>query len=271
MIFVQTYYPEKLAPYIESFWRIEVPRKLDAPYVEEILPDGHHEIIFHLNSPLVRKRNESENWQRDPEVFFVGQSRKSYAIRLNPGSVIYAVRFHPHTQALFYDFPAALSTDALIPLHDVAAKDAIEGCIAESAAETFANLEKEFTKKAARLKQTGEAFLYVDAAVRRILHRKGNLTIESLEKFTGVSARHLEKSFQKFVGISPKQFCGIVKFNHFVNYRKRHPAKSLTECALETEFYDQPHLIRLSKLITGESPKAYFAKPNFINDSFPAS
>ncbi|HKO79897.1 MAG TPA: hypothetical protein VJU78_05850, partial [Chitinophagaceae bacterium] len=64
------------------------------------------------------------------------------------------------------------------------------------------------------------------------------------------------------------QFCNIIKYSHFVNYKKKHPDKTLTECAYEAEFYDQSHLIYLSNLITGQSPKTYFGKVNYINDFF---
>lgn len=268
MISIQTYTPVVLSPYIKSFWYLKVSEDLPAPYIEEILPDGHHEIVFHLNSSPVRKRNGSEDWQRDPPIFFAGQNRKSYTQRFNPGSVIYGIRFHPHTQVLFYDFPASLSTDNLLSLHDIAADDIIADCIDESPGKTFANLEKELVKKASRLERPSDTFLYVDAAVRNILHHKGNVKMESLEKITGVSARHIEKSFQKFVGLSPKQFSNIIKYNHFVNYKKNYPGKTLTECAYESEFYDQSHLIYLSNLITGQSPKTYFGKLNYINNYF---
>jgi len=92
--------------------------------------------------------------------------------------------------------------------------------------------------------------------------------METLEKITGVTARHLEKSFQKFVGLSPKQFGNIIRYNHFINYKKNHPGKTLTDCAYEAEFYDQSHLIYLANQITGQSPKSYFGKVNYINDVF---
>lgn len=268
MIFIQTYLPKKLSPFIRSFWYLKVPEDLTQPYIEEILPDGHHEIIFHLNSTSDRKRSGSEDWWSEPTAFFTGQNRKSYAQKLNPGAVIYGVRFHPHTQALFYDFPASLSTDNLIPISDIFTNDALGGCICESPEKTFANLDMEFTKKASQIKNYGATFLYVDAAVRQIICQAGNVKIEFLEKMTGVSSRHLEKSFQKFVGISPKQFCSMAKYNHFITYRKDNPNKTLTECAYEAEFHDQSHLIRLSHRLAGQTPKSYFNKPNHINDFF---
>lgn len=265
---IQTYSPKALSPLIRSFWQLKVSDKLDQPYVEEILPDGHHEIIFHLSSPPLRKRDSKRGWQKDPRIFFAGQNRKSYLQQLQPGSVIYAVRFLPHTQALFYDFPASLSTDNLIDFHDVAGTDVLTSCITESATETFAHLEKEFTKKASRIDYQKSVFLYVDASIQHILEQKGNIRISTLEKLTGVSSRYLEKAFQKYVGVTPKQFCNLIRYNHFVTCKKNNPEKTLTQCAYEASFYDQSHLINSSNQITDTSPKAYFSKPSHINDHF---
>lgn len=268
MISIRTHIPETLAPYIKSFWCLKVSRDLGSPYVEEILPDGHHEIIFNLNSSPVRKRTGTDKWLNDPAAYFTGQNRRSYLQQLSPGAIIYAVRFHPHTQHLFYDFPANLATDQLISLSDVSPNETLWNCFSESPGETFNNLEKEFLKRVAGLKSAETPFLYVDAAVNKIIGEKGNVKNELLERVTGVSARHLEKSFQKYVGLSPKQFSSIVKFSHFITYRKSNPEKSLTECAHEAGFHDQSHLIHMSNQIIDKSPKAYFGRLNYINDFF---
>lgn len=268
MISIQTYRPEKLSSLIKSFWYLKVSDDLDQLYVEEILPDGHHEIIFHLDSSPARKRNNKTGWEKDPAIFFAGQNRRSYVQQLRPGSIIYGVRFHPHTQALFYDFPACLSTENLISFQDMVFNDIVTSCISESPGKTFANLEKEFIKKASRLKPHERSFQYVDAVIQRMVDLKGAVKISALEKITGVSTRYLEKSFQKYVGVTPKQFCNVIRYNNFVTHKQNNPNKTLTECAFDTGFYDQSQLIYLSQLITGSSPKAYFAKRNHINDYF---
>lgn len=268
MISIQTYRPEKLSSLIKSFWYLKVSDDLGQLYVEEILPDGHHEIIFHLDSSPARKRSDDIGWQKDPAIFFAGQNKRSYVQQLRPGSIIYGVRFHPHTQALFYDFPAFLSTENLISFQDMVSNDVITGCISESPDKTFANLEKEFMKKASGLKPFEQSFQYVDAVIQRMIDLRGNVRISSLEKVTGVTTRYLEKSFQKYVGVTPKQFCHVIRYNSFITYKQNNPNKTLTESAYDMGFYDQSQLIYLSQLITGSSPKAYFDKRNQINDHF---
>lgn len=268
MISIYTYSPHKLSSLIKSFWYLKVSEDIDQAYIEEILPDGHHEIIFHLDSSPIRKRHGETKWRKDPTIFFAGQNRKSYVQQLRQGSIIYGVRFFPHTQALFYDFPASLTTDNLISFYEIAGNDVLTSCISESPEQTFANLEKEFMKKASRLGSFDYSFQYVDAVIQRMIGLGGNVKIGSLESVTGVSSRHLEKSFQKYVGVTPKQFCNVIRYNNFVTYKQNHTKKTLTECAYDMGFYDQSQLIYLSQLITGSSPKEYFTKINHINNHF---
>lgn len=268
MVSIHTHISKVLYPYIKSFWCLRISESLDKPYIEDIIPDGYPEIVFHLNSSSTRKRGDSEVWENDPSIYFTGQNTKSYTQKLHPGSVIYAVRFYPHTQRMFYNFPASRLTDNTVPFRDVFSGDILPSCVTESPEQTFAKLEKEFIKKAARLKPQETAFQYVDAAINRIMALKGNVQVSSLEKVTGISTRYLQKSFQKYIGVTPKQFCSLVKYNHFITYKQNHPDKTLAECAYETEFYDQSHLIYLSQCITGSSPKAHFNKPNHINNHF---
>lgn len=268
MISIQTHIPKALSPLVKSFWRIKVLDLIETAYEEEIIPDGHPEIIFHLSSEPAKRKTGNGEWQDEPVAFFAGQDLRSYKIRLKPGAVIYGVRFQPHTQALLFNFPASMTTDNPLSLDDGAKANSPWNCISEQTERTFSNLERFFLKKVSLLSAAPNAFDYVDASIREILRRKGDIKIDCLVKKTGISVKHLDNSFQQFVGVNPKTFCNIIKLNHFINYRKNNLAKSLTECAHETNFYDQSHLIHRFNAITGKSPKEYFGKAHHINDFF---
>lgn len=267
MVSVQTYIPAALAPFIKSFWCLRVDAGIQQPYVEDIIPDGHHEIIFHMEPHIAQRNPELHNCGYEPDAFFAGQNLYSYMLQLQAGAMLYGIRFYPHTLALLFNFPADLLTGQLLPLNDVPAADALRHCITENPARTFARFEKLLTKQVAAL-NTGKGFDYVNAAVGLILQEKGNVKVDRLIQATGVSVKHLDTSFKKFVGITPKTLCHIIKLNYFIHYREQHPGKSLTDCTYEASFYDQSHLIKLFKTFTGKLPKAYFNEVNIISNHF---
>jgi AraC-like DNA-binding protein len=267
MISLQTYVPEKLYPFVKSFWRLEVVNSGERCYEEDIIPDGHHEIIFHLHANTAKRKMEHESWGSEPAAFFAGQTLQSYSLQLQPGSVLYGIRFYPHTMALLFNVPASIFTDQLLTLSDIPGATVLQHCVTDNAAKTFSCFEKVLSGRIAGL-QPSNGFLYVNAAVASVLQHNGDVRIDALMRQTGVSVRHLDTSFKQFVGITPKVFCNIIRLNHFIRYRAGHSFKSLTECAYEAAFYDQSHLIKLFRTFTGKSPKAYFKDTNYINEHF---
>jgi AraC-like DNA-binding protein len=269
MIGVQTYVPERLQPFVKSLWRLDVSGRPDEPYEEDIVPDGHHELIFHLQENAASRKTDTYHWSTEPTAFFAGQTLQSYSLQLAPGAILYGIRFYPHTLAPFFDLPAAMLTDQLLSIDDIPTAAILRSCITDNAQTTFSRLERMLYSRIAALQPSG-SFEYVDAAVAAILRHNGHIKIDALIHRTGISVKHLDNSFKKFVGITPKTLCNIVRLNHFIRYKERHLSKSLTECAYEAEFYDQSHLIKLFRTFTGKSPKAYFNSARYINGHFTA-
>lgn len=89
-------------------------------------------------------------------------------------------------------------------------------------------------------------------AVKRIYCANGNIRINELQEQLFISARAFEKRFKKLVGISPKKFATIVRFNQVLG--DLNTGKSLTEICYENNFFDQAHFIHSFKQFTGESP-----------------
>lgn len=102
MISIQTYIPKTLFPLIKSFWCLKVLDLIETAYEEEIIPDGHHEIIFHLSSEPAKRKTGNDEWRDEPVAFFAGQDLGSFKVQLKPSAIIYGIRFQPHTQALFF-------------------------------------------------------------------------------------------------------------------------------------------------------------------------
>ncbi|MFL5748832.1 MAG: helix-turn-helix domain-containing protein, partial [Niastella sp.] len=189
---------------------------------------------------------------------------------LENNSLLYGIRFHPHTLHVLFGFPADLATNNLLPLYDIPSARILQDCITEEFEATCGNLEKALLQLCKGVQLGTNKFQYIDYAVQEIIKHKGDVSINELLKGTGISQRHFDTLFKQSVGINPKPFCNIVKLNHFINYKKSHPHKKLIECCYESNFFDQSHLIKLFKSVTNKSPKEYFRNYNHINDYFAA-
>lgn len=266
---IQTNIPQSLSRFIKSFWYLEVSDFSHSAYEEEIIPDGHHEIIFHLDNLQAKRKNENGDWLNEPNAFLASQNLKSYKLQLQPGARIYGIRFYPHTLSIFLSFPVADLTDKIIPLRDVAGTSSFWNCIAASPQKTFSDFEKLLSEKISPGDfPGGERASYVNFAVAEILRRGGSVTIEHLKKTVGVSGKYLDELFKRQVGITPKTLCQIIKLNNFIAYKNDNPEKTFTECAYEIDYYDQSHLIKAFHKFINRSPKNYFSVASQINEVF---
>ncbi|MEJ4089216.1 helix-turn-helix transcriptional regulator [Galbibacter orientalis] len=83
----------------------------------------------------------------------------------------------------------------------------------------------------------------------------GQLSIYDLSKSNYRTVRQLERNFKKYIGISPKAYSNIIRFQKALNLLKNLEEKrSLLDIAFECGFYDHSHLTNEIKKNTGFSP-----------------
>jgi AraC-like DNA-binding protein len=265
---LQTYQPDKLSDFIKSFWCLQVTDLAENTYKEDIIPDGHHEIIFHCKPNSARRTEKNNTWIHEPDSFFAGQNSRSYSLELAGDSLLYGIRFYPYTLNNLFHFPADCITDNILPLYEIPKTKILQDSITKNPQQTFANLEKALMKLLEQTDPLSRTSKCIQHSVSEIIKSNGDVKIENLVQNTGLSLKYFGTLFKQQVGITPKSFSNIIKLNYFINYKNNHPYKNLTECTYEANFFDQSHLIRIFKEITGKSPKAHFNSTNHINNYF---
>lgn len=81
--------------------------------------------------------------------------------------------------------------------------------------------------------------------------------VGDLAKSIGVSNRHLNRAFQNAVGIGPKQFVRILRFQQVIKAAQQNVDLNWAEIAADTLYYDQSHMIAEVKRLTGMTPTAF--------------
>ena len=82
-------------------------------------------------------------------------------------------------------------------------------------------------------------------------------TVSEVAKLTGYSRRRFIELFNDEVGIKPKIFSRIQRFQAALELVKRASPVSWSEIALACGYYDQAHLIRDFQTFSGLTPAAY--------------
>jgi AraC-like DNA-binding protein len=91
---------------------------------------------------------------------------------------------------------------------------------------------------------------------RRIREAKGMLQITDLATSAGLSDRQLQRRFKREVGLPPKEFSSVVRFNHVYSHMQRTRKLDL-DIALQCGYFDESHMLRDLRYYLGEAPKRF--------------
>lgn len=81
-----------------------------------------------------------------------------------------------------------------------------------------------------------------------------DFSIKSLCEQYGINQRKLERVFNKYMGVSPKLFYRINRFQEIINYMQKNNSENLTRIVYDNNYYDQMHFIKDFKLFAGSTP-----------------
>jgi AraC-like DNA-binding protein len=96
-----------------------------------------------------------------------------------------------------------------------------------------------------------------EGAVSQILSSGGSIETSELAFRLGLSTRQLQRKFKVEVGIGPKLLGRIQRFQHV--FSALESSRDWVQAAVACGYYDQAHLIRDFRELSGEAPAALLA------------
>lgn len=128
----------------------------------------------------------------------------------------------------------------------------LEGRIAD--APTIADAARIVGDFISRLSERSAAAIHpvVIGVVETVLAERGAVRIETLAARGGLTRRQLERLFRLQVGMSPKRFASLVRFDWAVRRLSSHPRA--IDLAYHAGFADQAHFIRTFSRHAGVTP-----------------
>ncbi|NER80610.1 MAG: AraC family transcriptional regulator [Leptolyngbya sp. SIO1D8] len=244
---------------IKFYWQLESTSDLQTVHTERVIPSGELQIIFHYRTPFkeISKHNQS---LIQPQCLICGQQTEYKDVMTAPSSVgMLAVVFYPCALRSFFPNPVNEFTNQSIDLEDIFSaeiKELQERIIEANGVYERILLIENFLL--GRLSIPND-FSLIREAVNIIAGVNGQIAVNEVASRLDISKRQLERTFLKNVGISPKKFGRIVRFNTSIKLFER--ATSLTALAYEAGYFDLSHLIRDFREFSGLSPKAFFEHP----------
>jgi AraC-like DNA-binding protein len=257
-----------LRPFVERLWFLQGPAS--AVGAEPIPPDGRPEIIVHGGAPYAERRPDGVLHVQS-RTLFAGQLTRAIAIVPRGHARMVGAQLRPHGAFDLLRVPQHPFTDRVVDLAAIApalAQTLNETVVNQTQAETMvARLEAALLPLA---RSAGAPARPADA-VAVALSLKGLIDVHQLARATGVSPRQLERLFRERIGIPPKLFLRIIRFQEVLRAaRHRKPAPGWADVAVRCGFYDQAHFINDFKAFVGRTPASWHVDEDSLAAIFSA-
>ena len=215
---------------VDRFWLCDDALTVTSTEPFEVLPDGCVEVVFALGKAR-------------GQVLAFGTATQGRFFSTQPGTAYLGMRLRPARLGGLIDAKADSLTDRqdeLNHLGEVRSDDLLAQLVdAVSVKAKVAVLEQHVHQAWRAQSQLAR----LDRAVAAVQHHAGDIQVAQLAEHAGLSRRQLERQFLGAVGVTPKQFCRVIRFQH-VLAKLREGELNRAALAAEFGFTDQSHLRR---------------------------
>jgi AraC-like DNA-binding protein len=115
-------------------------------------------------------------------------------------------------------------------------------------------LEAALLRQAASIECTG-ASIDVPGMAAWIIRLGGQLSVEELAERAGVSRQHLTRVFRQIVGLTPKMYCRLVRFQSALAYAAPGGDVEWAQVAADLGYTDQSHMIAEFRQFSSLTPE----------------
>jgi len=252
----------RLRPWVKCYWGLRVQGA--APAEQRILPDGCCELVLHFGDRFTQ--HEGGRRRRQPRELFVGPTARAMLVEPGREADVVGIRFWPGGAALLLCAPLSEVRDSAADCADLGIRfgfDTIDRLALKTDQERVAILERVL------LARLGSAA--GDPAVHRaqhvIMRSGGMIRVQALAEQAGISMRHLQRRFQRHVGLEPKTLARLVRLQRALALAQQERA-TLARVAAMAGYADQAHFSREFGEIAGVSPTEFFRGEHALNDLF---
>ncbi|HZU32186.1 MAG TPA: AraC family transcriptional regulator [Candidatus Angelobacter sp.] len=248
-----------LSNFVELFWFYDgFPQRTHKK--ERLMPDGSVEIVINLREDETRvyDRENLEQCSRLPGSVVCGPHSSFFVIDTAEQDSVIGIHFKPGGIFPFFKLPADELQNQHISLQDLWGAEG--GMLRERLLEAptpQAKLKTLETCLLAQACQPLERHPAVGFALELFSTGNTSLAIADVSEQIGISSRRFIQLFSNQVGLTPKLFCRVRRFQQVLKKVRTGAEFDWTEIAADCGYYDQAHFIHDFKAFSGINPTTY--------------
>jgi AraC-like DNA-binding protein len=101
-----------------------------------------------------------------------------------------------------------------------------------------------------------------------LLNQPKAYSMVQLAAHSNMTLKTFERKFTDQVGVPPKLYARIRRFNYALELKMYHPKISWMDVCFQSGYYDQMHLIKDFKAFTAQTPSAFFKNTPPVFENF---
>lgn len=254
-----TYIPKQpLSRFIELFWFYEGYTQLHAK--ERIMPDGSMQVIINLleNEIKTYHPNDPESFDRFSGAILAGPRSEFAVIDTASQRSLIGIHFKAGGASRFLKMPVSelentdVSLECLWGIHGNDVRNRL--LEAENPEAKMLILEQCLRERAVKPFQRHPA---VDRALQLISKGSNCQSVAGIAGEIGISRRRFIQLFSDEIGLTPKLFCRIHRFQRVLHAIHAVKEVDWADVALARGYFDQAHFNHEFRTFSGITPSAY--------------
>ena len=261
MLYLERLPHPTLTPFIHNYWYSCDPAAIHRQ--ERVLPTGRPTLVISLARDfLINANHPTDPLRPQPAALLLGIYSHHQLIDTIDLTELIGISFHPGGTLPFFPANTQLFTNCETSIEDIWGRTSedLRSYLREAPtpSQKFATLESALLRRLSQNKIQQRSPIITDA-LSHLDHSPATTTIAELTRYLGLSPRRLSQLFREQVGVSPKLYCRIQRFQQAVQQMHQGVDIRWAELALSCGYYDQSHFANDFHAFSGLSPTHYTA------------
>lgn len=260
-MFYQEVIPIKpLQDYIRYFWILEDFTDNTTNKKFKIIPDGLPALVFQNEPNLFFGKDGNAM----PQLFLYGQSTKYTEHRVTGSFQIMGVYLQPTALKTLFNIDAFELNNQNVSLEFLIDEPILAQLVDATSVNEKIDILTLFFLHLVQKSRYGDG----KAEFASTLLQKAK-SLKEIQVEMNISERSLERMIKQYVGVSPKLFSRIIRFQSGLKTLRQTDFKNFTELAYLAEYFDQSHYIKEFKEFTGTNPTNFVLHTSEHLTNFP--
>ena len=249
------------APALRQYVRAYAQREVACPssgIVQPVTASLEHVLVFEFQGLTVIQYVNGEEQSANSVAVVGPHTFRRADIRFVNRVETFAVFFHPLALLRLFRLPLREFVNRSFEAQDVLGQEVVqlwEVLAAQSSFEARVRVADQYLKNRSGSPSKTCPFM---CSADHLFRFQGVIPVRELAHNAGVSLRQFERRFSDLLGLTPKLFARIARFQSALDAKVLTPTRPWLEIAHALGYHDQMHMVRDFRLLGGNSPVRTF-------------